>query len=158
MSTQLTIHGAFAITQENTEGALTQWVDKKGNTREMTTEGALWKGGDALNALKSEALSAALSKAHGGRYRAAYDVIVAAFPSIEKALATLHIGTPYGNKASMGTVLMSVLGQKPKAGKEFGQKQKAALELVRTMLYLPAFEHLRPAGEVVENEAEQQTQ
>lgn len=149
MSTQLTIHGAFAVTQDATEGSMVGWVDKKGNSRELTTEGALWKGGDALKALKNEALNSALAKAVGGRYRAAYDIVVVAFPSIEKALATLHIGTPWGNKSSMATVLLSVLGQSPKAGKEFSAKQKEALALVRAMLNIPAFEHLRPQGEVV---------
>jgi len=155
MANEMTVNPAFAVTEQYSEGAVVGWVDKKGNAREMTTEGALWKGGDALKQLKSEALSAALAKAHGGRYRAAYDVIVAAFSSIEKSLENLHIGTPWGNKSSMGTVLLAVMGQKPKAGKEFSAKQKAAVELVRAMLYIPAFEHLRPAGEVVENEAEQ---
>lgn len=156
MSNQLTVHGAFAISAENTEGAMVQWIDKKGNTRELTTEGALWKGGDALKQLKTEALQAALTKAVGGRYRAAYDVLIVAFPSIDKALATLHIGTPWGNKASMGTVLMSVMGQKPKAGKDYSAKQKEALALARAMTNIPAFEHLRPQGEVVGEAVEQQ--
>lgn len=155
MSTELTVNSAFAVSEAHSEGSLTQWVDRKGNTKEMTTEGVLWKGGDALKQLKNDALAAALAKAHGGRYRAAYDIIVSAFSSIEKSLENLRIGTPYGNKASMGTVLLAVLGQRPKAGKEFSAKQKAAVELVRAMLYIPAFEHLRPQGEVIENEAEQ---
>lgn len=156
MSTQLTIHGAFAVTTDNTEGAMVQWVDKKGNTRELTTEGALWKGGDALKQLKTEALQAALTKAVGGRYRAAYDIFVVAFPSIEKALTTLHIGTPWGNKSSMATVLLSVMGQQPKAGKDFSAKQKEALSLARAMVNIPSFEHLKPQGEVVGEATEQQ--
>lgn len=156
MSNQLTVHGAFALSQDNTEGAVVQWVDKKNNAREMTTEGALWKGGDALKSLKDAALDAAQAKAIGGRYRASYDIFIAAFPSIEKALATLHIGTPWGNKSSFGTVLMSVLGQRPKAGKEFSAKQKAAMALARTLVDIPAFVHLRPQGEVVGEATEQQ--
>lgn len=154
MSTELTIFESATSTQ----GHVTAWVDKKGNTREMTLEGALWKGGDALKSLKDAALDAALNKAHGGRYRAAYDVFVAAFPSIEKALATLHIGLPYGNKSSMATVLMSVLGQTPKGGGEFKaeSKQRKAIQLARAMVNIPAFEHLRLQGEVV-GEATEQT-
>lgn len=152
---EIVTHAAFAVTREATEGALTQWVDKKGNTRESTTEGALWKGGLALASLKDAALDAAQAKAVGGRYRAAYDIFVAAFPSIEKALATLHIGVPWGNKASFSTVLLSVLGQQPKAGKEFGTKQKAAVHLARTLVDMPAFVHLRPQGEVVGEATEQ---
>lgn len=151
MSTEMTVFDSA----RNTEGHIVGWVDKKGNTRELTMEGALWKGGDALKQLKSEASASAQAKAVGGRYRAAYDIFTVAFPSIAKALETLHIGLPYANKSSMATVLLSVLGQKPKAGKEFSAKQREALELARSMLDIPAFSHLRPQGEVIENEAEQ---
>lgn len=157
MSTELQVTSPFAATEYSTEGSVVGWIDKKGNAQERTLEGALYKGGDALKQLKSDALQSALAKAVGGRYRSAYDIIAVAFPSIEKALDTLHIGVPYGNKSSMATVLLSAMGQRPKAGKDFSAKQKDALQLVRAMLNIPAFEHLRPQGEVV-GEATEQTQ
>jgi hypothetical protein len=153
----VTVNQAFWPSQENTEGALVAYTDKKGNSRELTLEGALWKGGDAMKQLKSDALDSALAKAVGGRYRAAFDIVVAAFPSIQKSLENLHIGTPWGNKSSMGTVVLAVMGQRPKAGKDFSAKQKEAIALVRAMLNIPAFEHLKPQGEVVGEATEQQS-
>lgn len=148
-TTELTVFSSAS----NTEGHIVSWIDKKNNARELTMEGALWKGGDALKQLKSEASASAQAKAVNGRYRAAYDIFTVAFPAIEKAMSTLHIGMPYGSKASMATVIQSVMAQQPKPGKEFNAKQREAVELARTLLDIPAFSHLKPAGLVIENEA-----
>lgn len=151
---QLREESALSFQGASTEGHVVGWIDKKtGQTREMTAEGVLWKGGEALKSYKDQALESALAKAVGGRYRAAYDVFIAAFPGIERALEKLHVGTPYANKSSFGTVLMAVVGQQPGAGKTWKDesKQVKAQHLARAIMNIPTFEHLKPQGEVIDN-------
>jgi hypothetical protein len=138
---------AIAIFNNADAGALT-FSDKKGNLHSITAEGALFKGGAALSALKDAALEGALLKAGNGKYRAASDVLCAAFPSIGKAAEKL-IGTPWANKSSMATLIGAVLRAEP--GKNgWTKKQADARLLVSALSQLPAFKVAASQGEVIE--------
>lgn len=119
------------------EGAALTFFDKKGAGHTITAEGALYKGGAALTALKDAALESALIKAGNGRYRPASDILCAAFPAIGKAAEKL-IGAPWANKSTMATLIAAVRRAEP--GKNgFTKKQGEARMLVGALLKLPAF-------------------
>lgn len=147
------IETAIAIFANADSGALA-FFDKKGNGHTITAEGALFKGGAALAALKDAALEAALLKAVNGRFRPASDVLCAAFPSIGKAAEKL-IGTPWANKSTMGTLINAVLRAEPGKSGEFSKKQAEARMLCNALSQLPAFKVEAEKAEVVENTAEQ---
>jgi hypothetical protein len=136
--------------------AVVDYFDKKGTGHAITAEGALFKGGAALAALKDAALDAALGKAVNGRYRAASDVLCAAFPSIGKAAEKL-IGLPWANKSTMGTLVNAVLRAEPGKSGEFTKKQTEARMLANALSRLPAFK-VEHTTEIVENTAEQTEQ
>ena len=129
------------------------YTDKKGTECAITPEGALFKGGAALAALKDAAVESALAKAVNGRYRAASDILVAAFPSIGKAAEKL-IGTPWANKSTMGTLINAVRRAEPGKSGEFSKKQTEARMLCAVLQQLPAFK-VEVVAEVIENTAEQ---
>ncbi len=117
------------------------FTDKKGSLHAITAEGAVWKGGAALASLKEVALDSALTKAMGGRYRAAADVLEAAFPKAAKAAAMVNGTDPaWKDKACMGVLLRAVANQSPREGKSFSVKQDKALDLLRALNRLPTFE------------------
>ena len=142
---------AIAVFNNADAGALT-FADKKGTLHSITAEGALFKGGAALAALKDAALEAALLKATNGRYRAAADVLCAAFPSIGKAADKL-IGTVWANKSTMGTLINAVLRAEPGKSGEFSKKQAEARMLAQALTHLPAFKVEAEKSEVIENAA-----
>ncbi len=107
------------------------YTDKKGNLHGITAEGAVFKGGAALAQLKSHAVESALTKAVGGRYRAASDILCAAFPAIGKAAEKL-IGSPWANKSAFLTLANAVLRAETKDGKAWNAKQSEARLLART--------------------------
>ena len=138
---------AIAVFNIEQTGALA-FFDKKGNGHTITAEGALFKGGAALAALKDAALEAALIKAGNGKFRAASDVLCAAFPSIGKAAEKL-IGTPWANKSTMATLIHAVQRAEPGKSGEFSKKQTEARMLCNALCSLPAFATARE-GEVIE--------
>lgn len=142
---------AIAVFNNADTGALA-YFDKKGNGHTITAEGALFKGGAALAALKDAALEAALIKAANGKYRAASDVLCAAFPSIGKAAEKL-IGTVWANKSTMGTLINAVLRAEPGKSGEFSKKQAEARMLAQALTHLPAFKVEAEKSEVIENAA-----
>jgi hypothetical protein len=144
---------AVAVFSNADNGALT-FADKKGVLHGITAEGALFKGGAALAALKDAAIEAALIKAANGRYRAASDVLCAAFPSIGKAAEKL-IGSPWANKSTMGTLVNAVMRAEYKEFTAAGKltKQAEARLLCQALARLPAFKLEVEAGEVIENAA-----
>jgi hypothetical protein len=77
--------------------ALVSYSDKKNVLHSITGEGAIFKGGRALAALKDAALTSAGNKAASGRYRAASDIIAAAFPKQYKAYTGFMMTEPYAN-------------------------------------------------------------
>jgi hypothetical protein len=127
------------------------YTDKKGALHGITAEGACFKGGAAMAALKDLALDSALAKSVNGRYRAASDILCAAFPSIGKAAEKL-IGTPWANKSTMGTLINAVMHAEPGKSGSFSLKQDKARALASTLMQLPAFcpvEEKETVGETV---------
>lgn len=126
---------AVAVFNNADAGAVTFF--DKGNGRTISAEGALFKGGAALAALKDAALEAALLKAGSGRYRAASDVLCVAFPSVGKAAEKL-IGAPWTNKSTMAALIGAVL--RAEGGKNgYSKKQTEARMLAQALCRLPAF-------------------
>ena len=79
------------------------WVTKKGDHKAITAEGAIYKGGQALAALRDVAAEVALSKAIKGRYKAAFDIIGAKFPGVQRAADKLIPAGAWGKKESFIT-------------------------------------------------------
>jgi hypothetical protein len=110
--------------------------DKKGRAYELSAEGALFKGGAALAQLKDMTMRAAGDKAANGKYRAAADIIAAAFPSVAKGFEKI-VGTPWANKSSMQTYLAAIERAEP--GKNgYTAKQLQARDFVRALRTIPA--------------------
>ena len=116
------------ITVFNTEAAALTFTDKKGALHSISAEGAVFKGGVALAALKDAAIESALTKAVNGRYRAAADILVAAFPAVGKAVDKL-VGAPSANKTNFVT-LVNGCGRAEPGAKGFSKKQTEARMLI----------------------------
>ena len=141
MSNAITIFAdnATAIAFEN----------KKGDKFAISPEGALFKGGAALASLKDAVLVSAGSKATNGKYRAAADILAAAFPAHTKGFEKF-VATPWTNKATFVAYLNSlVLMSAPKNG--FSKRQEAARDFVRALqVSIPALvSESAPVGAVV---------
>jgi hypothetical protein len=117
--------------------ALIIYVDKKsGNDKSLSAEGALFKGGAALAALKDSAIDSAFTKARNGKYRAAAEIIGVAFPRVQKACNTL-LGDAFTNKTSMKSFLAGVeLAEEPAKG--WSAKQVNAKLLVNSLRNIPS--------------------
>ena len=140
-----------SITIFSTEAAVVCYTDKKNNAHSISVEGALFKGGAALAALKDVALDAALTKAANGRFRAAADILGAAFPKVAKA-AEAFIGAPWSNKTTMLAFISAVERAEPgKSG--YTKKQSDARLLLGALRQLTPFKAEENTGEVVENAA-----
>jgi hypothetical protein len=154
----------IAPARSSFEGRLVEFSNKKGDPLSLTVEGAIFKGGAALKAVRSAAAEIALNKAVTGRYRAASELIASAVPaSFLKTFQTIA-GDPAKNKLAFTLFCQSVLRQVPKAGKDFTEKQQEARgvarafidELIRVATEKgDSIEHLTGdvAGEVIENGA-----
>lgn len=141
------------ITVFSSESHSLSFTDRKGNEHAITAEGACWKGGAALTALKDKALESAMLKAVNGRYQAAVDIMAAAFAATHKAGTAYLIGGPAANKANFTAHCHAILNVKPKEGKDFSAKQRAAQVLARAYLKATApetFEQPLPVVEQVE--------
>ncbi len=134
------------ITQSN----LVTFVDKKGVAREITAEGALHKGGEALTALKDAALDLAQSKAANGKYRAAFDIIVDAFPAQYRAYTKCFKAEAWANKTEFASFIGAMENAKPSA-KGWTKKQNTARSLLAYLRGIPAF--ARSESEAVTIEA-----
>lgn len=111
----------------------------KGVRHELATEAALFKGGAALAAVKDDALDSAISKAANGKYRAAADILMVAFPSVHKAYSKLFKAQPWANKAEMASYLNAMENAEPGKSGEWNKKQVSARLLMRSLRSLPAF-------------------
>jgi hypothetical protein len=110
------------------------FTTKKGDLKSISAEGACWKGGLALAALKDKAMESAIAKCVNGRYGAATDIAGAAFPSVLKAGEQFLIGGPAANKVNFTAFCDAVMNFTPKAGKEFTVKQQAVRTMTRICL------------------------
>lgn len=137
------MQNAVTIFAESTAIA---FADKKGNRHELSAEGALFKGGAALAALKDATMQAAGNKAANGKYRAAADILTAAYPSLAKAFDKI-VGTPWANKAAMTSYLAALERAEP--GKNgFTKKQAEALDFIRALRTIPALAAEKSEGAV----------
>ena len=131
MTNHVTIFAADAV-------AIT-FKDKKDNTHSVSPEGALFKGGAALAALKDRVMLEAVHKAINGKYRAAADILAAAFGSTAKSFEKL-MGPPWANKAAMCSFLGAVeraTAERSAAGK-LTTKQVQAMAFVEALRTIPS--------------------
>lgn len=125
------------ITVFNNDNAIVSFNDKKGKSYELSAEGALFKGGAALRALKDVAMLAAYTKAESGRYRSAADILCASFPSVGKAVDKV-IGTPWSSKTTMST-LITAIERAEEPAKGWSKKQLEGRAFISALRNLPAF-------------------
>lgn len=118
-----------AITVFSNDNSIVSFENKKGVAFEISVEGALFKGGAALVALKDAALLSAYNKALDGKFRAAADVIGAAFPGTAKSFEKI-IGCSWANKSAMNSFLVAV--ERAESGKTgYSKKQNEAKAFVK---------------------------
>ena len=128
-----------AVTIFSTETVAVTFKDKKGAEHSVTAEGALFKGGAALAALKDKVLLEAGNKAANGKYRAAADILAAAFSATAKKFENL-CGTPWANKTSMKSFLDAIeraAAERAAAGK-LTAKQAQAMTFVKALRTIPS--------------------
>lgn len=120
------------------DSVVVNFQNKKGDSFTASTEGALFKGGAALRALKDTAKLSAYNKAESGRYRASAEIVGAAFPAINKAFESF-MGTPaWASKSAMIIMLDKVEAFRPKEGKAFTAKQVEVLGFVKALRTIKA--------------------
>lgn len=125
--------------------AVVSFQNKKGDNFSASTEGALFKGGAALRALKDTAKLSAYNKAESGRYRAAAEIVGAAFPAINKAFESFMDAPAWSSKTSMLILLGKVEAFRPKEGKDFTVKQKEVLGFISALRGINALVSDKPA-------------
>ena len=137
-----------AVTIFSAEAVEITFKDKKGEKHAVSAEGALFKGGAALAALKDKVLLEAGNKAANGKYRAAADILAAAFSTTAKQFAKL-MGTPRANKATMGSFLSAIerASEERAAAGKLTAKQAQAMVFVKALRTIPSLtaENAAPA-------------
>ena len=121
------------ITIFSNDSAVVNYVTKKGDHIATSTEGALFKGGLALRALKDTAKLSAFHKAESGRYRAASDILAAAFPTLHKAFEKGNGRNVWDSKFTMGLFLDRLEMYRPKEGRDLTAKQQEAMGFVSAL-------------------------
>lgn len=120
-----------SITIFSNDSAVVSYTNKKGDNFTTSVEGALFKGGQALNGLKDAAMLSAFHKAENGKYRAASDILTAAFPSMGKAFEKFMGLETWASKTTMGLYLDKLEAMRPtNEVKGFTAKQVKAREFI----------------------------
>lgn len=128
-----------ALTHLVTDHSVVSYQNKKGDDFHISTEGALFKGGHALKALKDAAALSAYHKAEAGRYRAASDIVSAAFPAMAKAFEKFLGVEPWSSKTTMALYLDKVEAMRPtNEAKGFTKKQNDAKLFINTLRQVKA--------------------
>ena len=136
------------FTQDNS--AIT-YQNKKGDSFHITTEGALFKGGQAITALKDAAMLSAYHKAEAGRYRAAADILGAAFPAMTKAFEKFMGVETWASKTTMGLYLDKLEALRPtNEVKGFSTKQVKARQFIDQLRTIKALESVTANAFIVE--------
>ena len=131
------------------DSAVVNYANKKGDQFTISTEGALFKGGMALRALKDTAMLSAAHKAESGRYRAAADILGAAFPSLTKAFDKF-IGLPtWQSKTTMGLYL-DKLEALDEPNKGWSKKQLEARAFINALRQIKGLERADHNAFVIE--------
>lgn len=128
-----------AVTIFSAEAVAITFTDKKGVKHSVSAECALFKGGAALASLKDKVLLEAGNKAANGKYRAAADILAAAFSATAKSFEKL-VGAPWANKAAMCSFLGAierVAAERAAAGK-LTAKQAQAMAFVKALRAIPS--------------------
>lgn len=124
MQTEITVFSAASDT--------VVFMDKKERKFELSNEAALFKGGQALKALKDVALQSAGNKAASGRYRAAADIIAVAFPKQHKAFVQFLNCEPWANASKFALFIEKC--EQAEAGKNgWTAKQLSARSLMAAL-------------------------
>lgn len=131
------------------DSSVVNYANKKGDQFTISTEGALFKGGMALRALKDTAMLSAAHKAESGRYRAAADILGAAFPSLTKAFDKF-IGLPtWQSKTTMGLYL-DKLEALDAPTKGWSKKQCEARDFIKALRQIKGLERVGDNAFVIE--------
>ena len=127
------------------------YENKKGDQFSITPEGALFKGGAALRAYKDAGLQSAYHKAENGKYRAASDILGAAFPSMAKAFEKF-IGLPtWQSKTTMALYLDKLEAMRPtNEAKGFSKKQLEARDFIQLLRTIKSLEATTDSAFVIE--------
>lgn len=140
-----------ALAHLTTDYSVVSYQNKKGDDFHISTEGALFKGGQALKALKDTAMLSAYHKAEAGRYRAASDIVSAAFPSMAKAFEKFIGVEPWSSKTTMALFLDKVEAMRPtNEAKGFTKKQNDAKLFINTLRQIKALERAADSAFTVE--------
>jgi hypothetical protein len=121
-----------SITLFSNDSAVVNFSNKKGDQFTISTEGALFKGGAALRSLKDAAMLSAHHKAESGRYRAAADILGAAFPSMTKAFDKFMGFPTWQSKTSMALYLDKLEAMDSPA-KGWSKKQVEARDFIQAL-------------------------
>lgn len=125
--------------------------NKKGDAFNISTEGALFKGGQAIAALKDAAMLSAYHKAEAGRYRAASDIVSAAFPSMAKAFEKFIGVEPWASKSTMALYLDKLEAVRPSNEvKGFTKKQTDAKLFINQLRTIKALARAEDNAFIVE--------
>lgn len=126
-----------AITVFSNDSSIVTFEDKKGCARNISAEGALFKGGLALKALKDVAVGSAYDKAINGKFRAATDIMSAAFPSTSKAFEKI-MGSAHANKSAFLSFISAI--ERAEGGKNgFTSKQLEVRGFCQALRELDSF-------------------
>ena len=140
-----------ALAHLTTDHSVVSYQNKKGDDFYISTEGALFKGGQALKALKDTAMLSAYHKAEAGRYRAASDIVSAAFPSMAKAFEKFIGVEPWSSKTTMALYLDKIEAMRPtNEAKGFTKKQNDAKLFVSQLRTIKALARAEDNAFVVE--------
>jgi hypothetical protein len=133
------------------DNSVVSYENKKGDQFSVTPEGALFKGGAALRAYKDMAKASAFHKAENGKYRAASDILGAAFPSMAKAFEKF-IGLPtWQSKTTMALYLDKLEAMRPtNDAKGFTKKQLEARDFIQLLRGIKSLECATDNAFVVE--------
>ncbi len=140
-----------AITIFSADTSVVSYENKKGEQFSITPEGALFKGGAALRSYKDAAKASAFHKAENGKYRAAADILGAAFPSMAKAFEKF-IGLPtWQSKTTMALYLDKLEAMRQTNDvKGFTKKQLEARDFIQLLRSIKALEGATDSAFVVE--------
>jgi hypothetical protein len=134
-----------------TDNTAITYQNKKGDSFNISTEGALFKGGQAIAALKDAAMLSAYHKAEAGRYRAAADIVGAAFPSMTKAFEKFMGLETWASKTTMALYLDKVEAMRPtNEVKGFTKKQTDAKLFINQLRTIKALARAEDNAFVVE--------
>lgn len=142
---------AISVSIFHNDNSMVNYTNKKGDAFNISTEGALFKGGEALKSLKNSAMLSAFHKAEAGRYRAASDIVSAAFPSMAKAFEKFIGVEPWSSKTTMALFLDKVEAMRPtNEVKGFTKKQNEAKLFINTLRHVKALERAESNAFTVE--------